>query len=351
MIKYATILLAVVGTCIGLYTVGTAYEIEKPLELSRPPVVNPFPRGIASIGTVEPRDRVIELGVPEAGLVSEVLVQVGDVVKAGQPLLRLDDRSRRADLLRAQAAVRVAQSEIDRWKAIPRAEDIPPLEAAVAAARSRVADLEDKQRLIADALQRGAATQRDLTSATLAADAARADLQVAATNLSRLQSGGWNADLGVVQAQLAANQAEVDALNTLIERLTVRAPRDATVLRRNVEPGSLAAQDANRPALILGDLSQLSIRALVDEEDVALVTPRAKAQARTRGAVQATIDLVLRRIEPYARPKTTLIGTTTERVDTRVVEVVFDVVTPPSVMIVPGQVVDVFVESPPDAAK
>ncbi|MDX2118464.1 MAG: HlyD family efflux transporter periplasmic adaptor subunit [Planctomycetota bacterium] len=346
MIKYATILLAIVGTCIGLYTVGTAYEIEKPLELSRPPVVNPFPRGIASIGTVEPRDRVIELGVPEPGLVSEVLVQVGDVVKAGQPLLRLDDRARRADLLRAHAAVQVATSEVDRWKAIPRAEDLPPLEAAVAAAQARVADLSDKQRLIADALQRGAATQRDLTSATLATDAAKADLQQAQTSLARLQAGGWKADLGVVQAQLASNQAEVDALTILIDRLTIRAPRDATVLRRNVEPGTLAALDATRPVLVLGDLSQMSIRALVDEEDLALVTKGAKAQARTRGAVQAPIDLALRRIEPYARAKTTLSGSTTERVDTRVVEVVFDIVTPPTVTIVPGQVVDVFVESP-----
>jgi len=347
MIKYATILLAIVGTCIGLYTVGTAYEIEKPIELSRPPVVNPFPRGIASIGTVEPRDRVIELGVPEAGIVADVLVQVGDVVKAGQPLLRLDDRARRADLIRAESAVQAAQSEIDRWNAIPRAEDIPPLQAAVTAATARLADLQDQQRLTTEALSRGAATDRDLSSITFNVDQARAELALAQANLTRLRAGGWKADLGVAQAQLEQARGEVRALKLLIDRLTVTAPRDGTILRRSVEPGTLATLDAARPAMILGDLSQLAIRALVDEEDVALVSEGAHAQARTRGAVQAPIELKLRRIEPFARPKTTLSGSTTERVDTRVVEVVFDVVKAPDITIVPGQVVDVFVESPP----
>lgn len=346
MIKYGTILLAIAGTCIGMYTVGTAYDKDPVLELSRPPTVNPFPRGTASIGTVEPRERAIELGVPEAGIVADVLVQVGDVIKAGQPLLRIDDRARRADLIRAESAVRSAQSEIDRWKAIPRAEDVPPLEAAVAAAASRLADLQDQQRLITDALKRSAATDRDLASITFNVDQARADLALAQANLNRLKAGGWKADLGVIQAELERAQGEARALTILIDRLTVTAPRDGTVLRRNIEPGALASQDASRPALILGDLSQLSIRALIDEEDVALVTASARAQARTRGAVQVPIELKLRRIEPFARPKTTLSGTTTERVDTRVVEVVFDVVKLPGITIVPGQVVDVFVESP-----
>ncbi|MFZ2874059.1 MAG: efflux RND transporter periplasmic adaptor subunit, partial [Phycisphaerales bacterium] len=167
-------------------------------------------------------------------------------------------------------------------------------------------------------------------------------------DLQRAEAGGWEPDLVLAQAQLANRIAEVDALKLLIDRLTVRAPRDGTVLRREIEPGEQATPGGASPPMILGDLSGLWVRAQIDEEDIGLVGAVAQAVARTRGAVVVDIPLRLVRIEPYARPKQDLSGSNRERVDTRVIEAVFEMAPgpqTPATPTYPGQAVDVFIES------
>ncbi len=64
------------------------------------------------------------------------------------------------------------------------------------------------------------------------------------------------------------------------------------------------------------------------------------------GDFALTIPLAMVRIEPLAIPKTQLSGATNERVDTRVVEVIFEVQGSPKVTLFPGQLVDVFIDVP-----
>jgi HlyD family secretion protein len=61
--------------------------------------------------------------------------------------------------------------------------------------------------------------------------------------------------------------------------------------------------------------------------------------------VAETVKLTMLRIEPLAQPKTDLVNTPTERVDTRVVEVVFTLAEPAKSRLFPGQVVDVFIDA------
>src|SRR5690606_8732783 len=126
---------------------------------------------------------------------------------------------------------------------------------------------------------------------------------------------------------------------------TIRSPIDATVLKRSVEPGQFAPAEPRISAMTLGDLSQLHIRDRVDAEDLPLLRAGAKGIARIRGRVNTTTPLPTLRIEPLAQPKTELSGDTTERVDTRVLDVVFRVDGDHRVLpLYPGQFVDVFIE-------
>jgi hypothetical protein len=104
--------------------------------------------------------------------------------------------------------------------------------------------------------------------------------------------------------------------------------------------------------MILGDLKQLRVRAQVDEEDIALLGPMLagktqRAIARTRGAIVVDVPLTLVRVEPFARAKMDISGANVERVDTRVVEVVFAVEGAVAVPVFPGQALDVFIEATP----
>lgn len=347
MVRWATIVLSFVGLVVGVWAVSTAKQTPPDLPLARQASVNPFASGVASLGLVEPGSRSVAIAAPEAGLVIEVLVDVGDKVEAGQPLLRLDARRLEADLIRARAAVRSGEEEIRRWHALPRTEDIPPLEAAVARAEAAYGDRAEQLRLTEDAAKRGAATERDVSVARFVLAGAKAEMDGARAELAKMKAGGWEPDLAVATASLERLKAEVAALTTLQERYTVTAPRAGTVLRRQVEPGEYTVGGVERPALIIGDLTMLHVRAQVDEEDIALVGDAPRAVARTRGAMVKEIPLSLVRIEPYARPKTNLAGMNIERVDTRVVDVVFRVEGTEGARLFPGQAVDVFIESAP----
>lgn len=345
MIRWITIVLSVIGLAVGVWAVATADEPPVEIPLARPASVNPYERGVAALGVVEPAGRDVGVVAPEAELVASVHVDVGQRVTKGQALFELDQRELQAQLVRARAAVDAAQSEIDRWRALPRKEDIPPLEAALARAQAVLRDREDVLSITQEAAKRGSGNEREVAAAQYAAEAARADAARAKADLDKMKAGGWDPDLHVAEGQLALKRAEVEALTILLDRLTVRAPRDGVVLRRDIEEGEFASTDRRTPALILGDLEHLAVRAQVDEEDIALVTPASKAVGRTRGAAPVEIPLRLLRIEPYARPKRDLMGDNTERVDTRVIDVVFEVEGAPATPVYPGQAIDVFIEA------
>ncbi|MCC6427270.1 MAG: biotin/lipoyl-binding protein [Phycisphaerales bacterium] len=345
MIKWLSILLAIAGVVLGIATTRTA--IRKPVEipLSRQPSINPFGRGIAALGKIESKGREVEIAAPEPGLVIEVFVDVGQDVKAGDRLFQMDARPRQADLVRAEAAVVAAEAEITRWHALPRKEDIPALEAVVQQYRSQLGDREERLKLTKEARGSNAANDRDVSIDQFAVDEAKASLRKAEADLAKVMSGGWRPDLVIAEALLAQRKAEVEAARLLHDRLTVKAPRDGVILRREIEAGEYASADGGvRAAMVLGNPRELQVRAQVDEEDIGLVGPKGRAVARTRGAVVEQFDLKLVLIEPYARPKMDLTGANTERIDTRVVDVVFAVEKLPGVALYPGQAVDVFVD-------
>lgn len=350
MIRNLTILLSIAGLAVGLWAVATADERKPELPLARQASVNPYDRGVAALGVVEPASRNVSIVAPEPGLVMEVLADVNDRVEAGTPLFRLDARRLDADLIRAAAAVAAGEAEVARWKAMPRVEDLPPLEATLAAAEAMVRDRDEQLTLTRAASQRGSGTDRDLSKAAHALDMARAEAMRAKAELDKLKAGAWRADLAVAESKLAGLKAEVEALRLLRDRMTVRSPRAGRVLRRQVEAGEYASTEGTRPSFIIADLDHLNLRAQVDEEDIAIIARAAaggtpvKALARTRGAVVADLPLEFVRIEPFARPKSDLMGTNAERVDTRVIDVVFRITTLPTPPVYPGQAVDVFID-------
>jgi HlyD family secretion protein len=356
MIKWITIALAIAGLSLGVYTVATARHDPPKAPLAGAPSINPYEHGIAATGLVEPAGRSIQVAAPEGGIVARVLVQVGDMVAAGDPLFELDARPLQADLLRARADVQTARAQLQRLEASPRKEDLPPLEAAVRAAEAELADWTDQYERYTQAISQGAGADVEAKRRWFAVEGARARLEEARARLDLAKAGAWSEDLEVARASLASAEASVGAIQLLIERRTVRAPSAGTVLKRSIEPGQFAPAEPRTAAVVLGDLSQLHVRARVDEEDLPVLREGAAGTARVRGPQAVTFPLEMVRIEPLAQPKTDLSGATTERVDTRILEVVFRVSKPPGVPLYPGQLVDVFIDgtpppAPPDAPR
>ncbi len=347
MFKRFSILLSIIGLGIITYVVATAKrEIPSPPPAA-PPSVNPFPRGIAGLGVVETAGRETDVAAPEPGRIVEVFVQVGDKVQQGDALFRLDDTALRAEVLRATAARDAAAAELARMESWPRPEDIPPLRAALDEATTRLRDAEDRYEKLSAAAQRGAATPEETDRQRFAVETARAAAAVAQANLDRYIAGPWKADVDVARAALQQRSSELEAVQMRADNLTVRAPRAASVLKRNIEPGEYFASGSIDPApVVLGDLDRLHIRAQIDEEDVTQLRLGAEGRARVRGLDAREIALKMLRIEPLALPKSQITNSNTELIDTRVIEVLFEVLPGERPPLYPGQVVDVFIAAP-----
>lgn len=350
MTKWIVILLACLGIAAAAYTAATQKEqIPNPVP-ARPPSVNPFERGLAASGLVEASSRNIEVAAPEPGMVAAVFVTVGDRVDAGDPLFQLDTRTLDAEIIRGEAALDSANQALVRLQSMPRAETLPPMVARLEEAEALTQDMRSQLERMEQVGDKRAITEEDLTRRRFAVGIAAARAAAAQAELDLVRAGAWEADLNVARAAVRAAEADLRAWRLRLERLTVRAPVAGTILKRDVEPGEHAATGGGAPAPIaLGDLTRLHVRAQVNEEDAPLLRENARGAARVRSPSRIELPLVMLRIEPLARPKRQLTGDFSELVDTRVVEVVFEVDTaqmPSGSRLFPGQIVDVFIETP-----
>jgi HlyD family secretion protein len=347
MIKWATIILSVVGLGAAVFVVATAEHAPPPAPLASEPSINPYEHGLAATGLVEAASRNINIAAPEGGgIVARVFVQVGEQVAAGAPLFELETQQLRAELVRARAGREAAEAAMARVEAHVRPEEFAPLEAAARAAEADLADATDRYDRLIQAQTQTAAADGELRRAMFAVQSAEARLAQARSQVDLARAGAWGPELALARSQVNEAEANIRSLEMLIERRTVRSPIDATVLKRNIEAGEFAPADARSAAVVIGDLTSVHVRAQVDEEDLPRLREGAMATARIRGRDAITAPLRMLRIEPLAQPKTQLSGATMERVDTRVVDVIFVVVDPEGRPLFPGQLVDVFIEAP-----
>ena len=115
----------------------------------------------------------------------------------------------------------------------------------------------------------------------------------------------------------------------------------ATVLQVNLRPGEFVGTPPNQPLIVLGDIDVLHVRVDIDENDIHRFRPGMKALAKLRGDPSRELPLRFVRVEPYVIPKKSLTGDNIERVDTRVLQVIYSVDAKETGLYV-GQQVDVF---------
>jgi hypothetical protein len=96
--------------------------------------------------------------------------------------------------------------------------------------------------------------------------------------------------------------------------------------------------------MVVGNVTPLAVRVDIDENDAWRVQPGTRATAILRGNSAVSFPLTFVKFEPYVIPKRSLTGESFERVDTRVLQVVFSF-DKGALPIYVGQLVDVFIET------
>jgi len=162
--------------------------------------------------------------------------------------------------------------------------------------------------------------------------------------LKLLRKGAWKPDLLVAEAQVKQAAAQVKQTVTELSRLEVTSPVAGRVLQKNVRPGEYVGIPPGQALMVVGDIRTLHVRMDVDENDISRFNKNSPGKAITRGANKREVSLKFVRVEPYVVPKKTLTGAGTERVDTRVLHVIYAIETRDPNLYV-GQQVDVYLDA------
>ncbi|MFO1069023.1 MAG: HlyD family efflux transporter periplasmic adaptor subunit [Geminicoccaceae bacterium] len=314
-----------------------------------PVPVAAFSERIAARGLVEPRSETIAVATELGGLIETVHVVAGQQVDAGAPLITLDARSWRAALDRAKADAQTARATLVEARAEVglRQAEAARAEAEVASAEAELerarADAARYEKLVRDAhasAQQTEAARASYRKADAALAAARQAASAATSEVEVARARVASAEAGVASADAAVASAEVD-----LDRAVIRAPIAGEILRVEARPGEWATAGlAAEPLVRLGDTTRLHVRAEIDEADAPRLVEGTTAVASLRGAGDRAMPLRFVRVEPYVIPKRQLAGAGGERVDTRVLQVIYAIdADRPDAHV--GQQVDVFIDT------
>ena len=320
---------------------------------SSPPITaptNPYDDDVAGTGIVEPASEVIALAIERGGVVTRIDVVAGDRVEAGEPLFAIDDRDYRAAVAQDEAGVAAADAlvaAIDQ-SLIEQRDTIEQARAALDGAEAERLRASLDHTRYTELVRDSWATRQRLETA--AADARKADASVAAAKaalagaqhqIEVISAQRKEAEAKLGQAKATLEQARVD-----LDKTVVKAPISGAILKVNVRLGEYAqAGVLPDPLMTMGSVDPLHVRVDIDETETWRVRPGHSAIARLRGNPDISAPLTFVRFEPYVLPKRSLSGDTTERVDTRVLQVLYEFA-PSEFPAFVGQQVDVFIAAP-----
>jgi len=324
------------------------------------PAANPYANGIYANGIVESvqaQGENINIYPEITGPITQVLVAEGDRVHKGDVLLTIDDSVQRATAEQQQAQADAARAMLAELKAEPRPETLDIARAQVSNAEATLRNAEDQ---LAKQQQAYGINPRSISLDAL--DNSINAQRIAATNLAVVQrqlaltrAGAWRFDVENQDRQYAALLKSYAASAALLAKYTIRAPSDGIVRALQAAVGSYVSPQgaydsytrAMSPLIVMGTPDdQLQVRVYIDEILIHRMTePSAMhAQLFIRGT-DRQIPLTFARIQPYVTPKIELSDERQERVDLRVLPVIFRFEKPKDIPLYPGQLVDVYVSA------
>lgn len=304
--KYLLPIIAILGALFGLYVVFWSQKSVPTPPILFPPPTSPYPHAIAGAGLIEASSQNIAIGCPFNEVIEKIYVVEGDHVKAGDVLFQLD--------------LRFFKSQVDIAKA--------NLNAAIVNFHDKFTQYTFYQKL----KDKRAVSEQIYQQYHFALLEAQENVNIAKANLE---------------------QAEVN-----IQRSIIRAPVNGQILQVNIRVGEIAPvipfvnaqaewQTLSQGSLILmGTVEPMQVRINIDEDDAWRYEKGSPATAFVRGNSHINFPLTYIRTEPYIIPKSSFTGETVERVDTRVLQVLY-YFEKNDLPVYVGQVLDVYIESKP----
>lgn len=261
--------------------------------------------GISIAGYVIPRHKV-ELGAKIIGRIESIAVDVGDLVKKGQIVARLEGQDLQAQLEQAEADLLVAQKKFSDLAAGSRQQEIrqarAQLEQDEANYQISHIQLERSQRLFHD----GLIAERDLDTARTDFAVRQAEMNRGRENLDLVKEGPRAQTLEVAQAEIKQAETRVDYYKTQLKDTVIESHIDGVVTERLVQVGEVVAPGVgNTPGIRTGivriaSLEDLRVEADINETDISRLRLNQPAEIVLDGIAGKTYHGRLIRVWPEA---------------------------------------------------
>ena len=347
-----------IGVLLGLAAAYFSGVETAPLKPVFNPAPNPYPQGIYANGLIEsnlPSGENINIFPEVSGVVTQILVTEGQQISKNAVLLTLDDTVQKATTAQLKSQADAALIMLEELKHQPRKEVLAVAYAQLAVAK---AGLRSSQVLLDKQMKSFTLNSQSVSKDTLdndinAVKVAEANVELLNSQYQLTKAGAWVYDIKNQEKLYQTQYNNYLAANALLAKYTLRAKSDGVVLTIMASVGSYLSpqgiygsytQDMN-PILVMGSSQdQLAVRCFIDEILVAKLPATSKMQAKMfiRGT-NISISLEFVRIQPYISPKIELSNQKTERVDVRVLTILFRFDKRPELTVYPGQLVDVYI--------
>lgn len=224
----------------------------------------------------------VSLAFNGSGRIKALAANEGDQVKAGQELGALDTKTLELEIAQAKAQLGAAEQVLLRLRNGYRPEEIAQARAKLAAGQ---ADFDNAKAQLArihsanSSTEGRAVSSQDADSGEAKLRVAKANLESAAKALALLEAGPRKEEIGEAQARVEASRAQIALLEHNRDEAHLRAPVDAVVRSRLLEPGDMA--NPQKPVLALALLHPKWVRAYVAEADLGRIKSGMAARVST----------------------------------------------------------------------
>ncbi|HEV3246750.1 MAG TPA: HlyD family efflux transporter periplasmic adaptor subunit [Beijerinckiaceae bacterium] len=215
-------------------------------------------------GVVEPADGILSIGTAATGVIERIGAEPGEVVHAGDELIKIDCAPLEADMKALAGQAQAAQAVDERVRNGSRRQEIAVGEANVGVAKARAEEAAEALRR-AQALQLGiSVTQAVMLQVERDARITTAQLEDARARLDLLRSGSREEDIAEADARRDAASAALEAARARLAQCTVRSPIDGVVLEQLASRGQFVTSAVPSVLLRVANDKNLGIRAEVE---------------------------------------------------------------------------------------
>lgn len=260
---------------------------------------NAHPDQLTLYGNVDIRQ--VSLAFNGSERIADIKVREGDKVHAGDVLATLDTRTATLRLQQAQAQQAIQEQSLARLQAGSRPEEIARARANLVAAETDVALASKQLHRLKEASDQSSGkgvSQLDIDNAAARLDVAQAQAESVRKSTRLVELGPRKEDIALAEKQVALAKVEQSLIQRQLDESTLRAPVDAEVRARLLEPGDMASPQ--RPVLTLAITQPKWVRAYVEESRLGQLQPGMAASVSTDSAPDQTIPAKLGYISSVA---------------------------------------------------